>query len=80
MKLKHETWVTPHALFEIGIINYLNNKPVKALKRFNKVKNNYDSMYFCIDHSLIFYLFFRLRFSKYSVTRSSSLDRQVKWG
>lgn len=51
MKLKHETWVTPHALFEIGIINYLNNKPVKALKRFNKVKNNYDSMYFCIYQS-----------------------------
>lgn len=57
MKVKHETWVTPHALFEIGIIYYLNNKPAKALKRFNKVKSNYDSMFFFNIQMIKVYLF-----------------------
>lgn len=41
-KVKHENWITPHALFEIGVIHFLNKDNEKAIKCFNKVKNHYD--------------------------------------
>jgi len=42
IKVKHESWVTPHALFEIGVIYLLENDNDTAIKKFNKVKSNYD--------------------------------------